>query len=283
MSRIFDALQKSGLEGAGFEFPLASSLPPVAQAAEEDNGEFVKSDLEECQSLPISVSSEGRLVCLTDEASLGAEKFRFLAVRLRQLQQSRPLKKVLITSTIPEEGKSMVSANLALSLANRRHQKILLVEGDLRRPSLSTRLGLRRLPGLIEWLQGNLNPLTNVYRLEEAGLWVLPAGDLLENPLELMQSGRLATLMDQLTNWFDWILIDSPPVLPLADTSVWSRLADGVLVVVREGTSRKRELERGLRVLEPSQVLGVVLNSCSPSDEGNYYQHYRPIGTPHTL
>ena len=66
--------------------------------------------------------------------------------------------------------------------------------------------------------------MTNIYRLEEAGLWFLPAGEPLENPLELMQSGRLAGLMDQLTAWFDWILIDSPPVLPLADTSVWSRV-----------------------------------------------------------
>jgi len=140
MSRIFDALQRSELEGNGFEFPLASSLadkgPPAAVV--ETNG-FATSDIAQFQSLAMSVSPNSRLVCLTDEASLGAEKFRFLAVRLRQLLQARSLKKVLITSTIPEEGKSMVSANLAIALAQRRQQKILLVEGDLRRPSLSTR------------------------------------------------------------------------------------------------------------------------------------------------
>ena len=95
-----------------------------------------------------------------------------------------------------------------------------------------------------------------------------------------MQSGRLAVLMDQLTTWFDWIVIDSPPVLPLADTSVWSRLADGVLLVAREGVSKKRDLQRGLRALESSHVLGVVLNSCSPGDQSNYYQRYKPLEAP---
>lgn len=280
MSRIFDALERSNLEGAGFDFPLVSPLPAeVAGAAEPDAGEIVTNEWDEFQSLPISVPTESRMVCLTDQASLAAEKFRFLAVRLRQLQLARPqLKKVLITSTIPEEGKSMVSANLAISLAHRRQQKILLVEGDLRRPSLNTRFGLQQLPGLSEWLRGNRNPITNIYRLEQAGLWFLPAGGLLENSLELMQSGRLSVLMDQLTTCFDWILIDSPPVLPLADTSVWSRFADGVLLVARERTSRKRELKRGLRALEPSYILGVVLNSCAPTEGNNYYQRYRPVG-----
>ena len=82
--------------------------------------------------------------------------------------------------------------------------------------------------------------------------------------------------MDQLANWFDWILIDSPPVLPLADTSVWMRMADGVILVAREGVTEKRELKRGLEVLEPSKLLGVVLNSSSETDHSNYYQRYAP-------
>ena len=90
-----------------------------------------------------------------------------------------------------------------------------------------------------------------------------------------MQSGRLAALLDRLTTRFDWIVIDSPPVLPLADTSVWARFTDGVLLVAREGTSKKRELQRGLRALESSHLLGVVLNSCAPTDQSNYYQRYQ--------
>ena len=277
MSRIFDALQRSELEGDGFEFPLASSLaakaPPAAVV--ETNG-FATRDIAQFQSLAMSVSPNSRLVCLTDEASLGAEKFRFLAVRLRQLLQARSLKKVLITSTIPEEGKSMVSANLAIALAQRRRQKILLVEGDLRRPSLSARFGLPKLPGLMDWLQSDLGPIANIYHLEEAGLWFLPAGSSRENNLELIQVERLSELMDQLTRWFDWILIDSPPIVPLADTSVWMRSTDGVLLVVREGTTQKRQLQRGLQILDRSKLLGVVLNSSNNTDHYNYYQRYGP-------
>src|SRR5207302_2783761 len=159
----------------------------------------------------------------------GAEKFRFLGVRLRQLQQVRELKTVLITSTIPEEGKSMVSGNLAVTLAQRKQQKVLLLEGDLRRPVLTARFGLQGLRGLSEWLESDTSQTANIHYLEGPGFWFLPSGKPPANPLELMQSGRLSGLLQQLAAWFDWILIDSPPVLPLADTSVWARLSDGVL------------------------------------------------------
>ena len=281
MSRIFDALQRSKLEGAGFEFPLVSSLEnDLAPVAEVETNDRVTNDVTRFKSLVLSASPESRLVCLTDPGSLAAEKFRFLAVRLRQLQRSSPLKTVLITSTIPEEGKSMVSGNLAISLVRRKRQKVLLLEGDLRRPVLADRFGLPKLDGLSEWLQKAPTPMTNIYHLEEAGLWFLPAGTPVENPLELMQSGRLPALMAQLTAWFDWIVIDSPPVLPLADTSVWTRFTDGVLLVAREGTTRKRELQRGLRALERSQLLGVVINSCVSADRSNYYQRYKRVDAP---
>src|SRR5207247_4535744 len=159
-------------------------------------------------SVPVKIKPDARLVCLTEKDSLAAEKFRFLAVRLRQLQQNRAVKKLLVTSTIPEEGKSMISANLALSLARKKRQRILLVEGDLRRPTLCESFGLRNLPGVSEWLKSGSSEITNVYHIDEAGLWFLPAGSPPENPMELMQSGRLAQLMEQLTVWFDWIVID---------------------------------------------------------------------------
>ena len=216
------------------------------------------------------------MICLTAPESLGAEKFRFLGVRLRQLQHSRPLKKLLITSTIPEEGKSTVSANLATILARKQQPKILLLDGDLRRPSLSKQFGLGKLPGLSEWLHGEPRPITHIYRLEGPNLWFLPAGRPPENPLELMQSGRLSKLMEQLAAWFDWIIIDSPPVLPLADTSVWGRLVDGILLVTREGTTKRRQLQRGLQALEQSKLLGAVVNSSASTDHTNYYYRYGP-------
>jgi len=96
-----------------------------------------------------------------------------------------------------------------------------------------------------------------------------------------MQSGRLSELLDQMAAWFAWIIIDSPPILPLADTSVWARIADGILLVAREGTTRKEQLKRGLEALvSQPKLLGVVLNGSTNADHRNYYQRYGRIVPP---
>src|SRR5271156_3888575 len=293
MSRIFDALQRSEAELSGAESSTFSVATELLQAAERKmfpggtNGKphatadpFESSlspesleTLAQCPVLPVSIPLENRLVALGKEGSLGAEKFRFLGVRLRQLRQTRPLKKILITSSIPQEGKSTVAANLACTLARRKQQKTLLLEGDLRRPTLAARFGLGRIPGLCEWLSGQAEGI-NLYRLESLGLWVLPAGAAPQNPLELMQSGQLAPLMSQLEAWFDWIVIDSPPVLPLADASMWSRLADGILLVTQNGTTEKRQLKRRIEAIEKSKLLGALVNSSANAAHTDYYQRY---------
>ncbi len=289
MSYIFDALQRSEMEREGTKTSLPESALAVAtdllEAAErkrrvgsatvaEHNPEPADF-LNQLPSLPVSLLPNSRLVAIGEEESLGAEKFRFLAVRLRQLRQSRTMKKVLITSTIPQEGKSTVAANLACTLARRKPHKTLLLEGDLRRPTVAQKFGLGNVPGLSEWLRGESESM-NIYRLEALGLWVLPAGSAPENALELMQSGRLSSLMDRLTSWFDWIVIDSPPVLPLADTSIWARLADGILLVTRKSVTEKQQLLRGLEALERSKLLGALVNGSTDAAHSDYYQRYGP-------
>ena len=301
MSRIFEALQRSESERSGVATAPAALATELLQAVEREASAIAPKDLpandftprdfagHECaendsasndlsrfQSLRVSLPEDSKLVCLNEPESFGAEKFRFLGVRLRQLQHTRPLKKLLITSTIPEEGKSTVSANLATILARRQQPKILLLEGDLRRPSLAKQFGLGVIPGLSEWLKGEPRPIEYIYRLEGLNLWFLPAGRPPENPLELMQSGRLSQLLNQMSAWFDWIVIDSPPILPLADTSVWARLADGILLVTREGITKRRMLQRGVQALEQSKLLGAVVNSSANTDHSNYYQRYGP-------
>jgi capsular exopolysaccharide synthesis family protein len=300
MSHIFDALQRSEVEQSGTDRSSFSLATELLQAAEEkmrvasipsgdslpdSSQKGLSLSLHECRSLPVSIPADSRLVAVGKEESLGAETFRFLAVRLRHLRQSRTLKRVLITSTIPQEGKSTVAANLACTLARRKQQKTLLLEGDLRRPTIATHFGLGRVPGLSEWFSGETSTF-NVYRLESLGLWVLPAGTAPENPLELMQSGKLPPLMEQLDAWFDWIIIDSPPVLPLGDTSIWSRLADGILLVTRKGTTEKHQLQRGLEALEKSKLLGALVNNSANAAHTDYYQRYGPatssIESPHS-
>jgi capsular exopolysaccharide synthesis family protein len=308
MSRIFDALQRSGTEQSGIEYPDVMSVAtevfeapqrqassdrattdqapaleipvvqvPVTEALPQE-GERENGAPPEFPSLEVYVTPSSRLVCFTEPDGLAAEKFRFLGVRLRQLQQNRPLKKVLVTSTIPEEGKSLVSANLAGVLA-RRKQKVLLLEGDMRRPILAEQLGLGRLAGLAEWLQGGLRRASNIYHLGGPDFWLMPAGDPPANPIELMQSGRLSELMGQLSTMFDWIVVDSPPLLPLADTTVWARVTDGILLVAREGKTEKARLQQGLEILKKSDLLGVVLNGCTNPSHKNYYQRYSPPAT----
>ncbi len=228
---------------------------------------------DQIQPLQISLPAQHRLVCLTDTESPAAEAFRLLGVRLRHLRKDRPLKKVLITSTIPQEGKSTVAANLACTLALRTEHKVLLLEGDLRRPTLSKMFGLGKNPGICEQLLGQRSLISSIYRLEGPGFWLLPVGIAPSNPLELLQSGRLTELVDRLSGWFDWIIIDSPPVLPLADTSVWMRLADGILLVTRQGTTEKRKLQRGLEAIESQKLIGALLNGTQNSSDSDYYDY----------
>ena len=285
MSRIFDALQRSGVEQTGVEYSdtvtMATKvfeIPELKEASadlvEDGNGALSQISLEQFPSLDTSVVPSSRLVFLTEPESLAAEKFRFLGVRMRQMQQTRAIQKVLVTSTLPEEGKSMVSANLAGVLARRKRHRVVLIDGDLRRPVLADKFGLGEHDGLAEWLRGDAETITNLYYLTEPDLWIMPAGHPPSNPLELLQSNRLSRLMEQLSSLFDWVIIDSPPLLPLGDTSVWQRLADGTLLVVREGTTEKTMLQRGLDVLRKADLLGVVVNSSSSGNHHNYYRRY---------
>jgi capsular exopolysaccharide synthesis family protein len=252
-------------EGGADDFLTAA---PVLRVEERGEGPM------QCETLSISATPDSHLVCLPDMESPAGEAFHLLGVRLRHLRRQRPLKKLLITSTIPQEGKSMVAANLACTIALRTQQRVVLLEGDLRRPTQSKIFGLPQKPGICEWLSGERTLIRSMYRLQGPGIWILPAGMATGNSLELLQSGRAAPLMEQLTTWFDWLIIDSPPMLPLADTSVWTNLADGILLVARQGTTQKRQLERGLEAVGTQKLIGAVLNSAKSVANTDYY--YRP-------
>lgn len=257
--------EKEFAVGVAAQLPMAApSISPVEPA----EGPM------QCEVLTISPAAEGHLVSLPDGESAASEAFHLLGVRLRHMRRQRPLKKVLVTSTIPQEGKSMVAANLACTLALRTQQKVLLIEGDIRRPTQSKIFGIVNKTGICAWLNGERSLVNSMYRLEGPGIWILPAGVATGNSLELLQSGRVIPMMEQLTNWFDWVVIDSPPVLPLADTSVWTNMADGILLVTRQGITQKRQLQRGLEALGTQKLIGALLNSAKSVPHTDYY--YRP-------
>ena len=312
MSQIFDALQRSEAERSGNKSPAAPHAiellqraesqasahrsvgdvpdfrgptvgPATAVAALEPDGEVQipspaagerSNDPMQCEVLNVSVLPESHLVSLPDSTNPASEAFHLLGVRLRHLRRQRPLKKVLVTSTIPQEGKSVVAANLACTLALHTRQKVLLLEGDVRRPTQSKIFGIANRQGICEWLNGDRTLASSMYRLERPGIWIFPAGAGTGNALELLQSGGATARMEEVMSWFDWVVIDSPPILPMADTSVWTNLADGILIVTRQGITEKRQLKRGLEALGTQKLIGAVLNSARNVPNSDYY--YRP-------
>lgn len=311
MSRIFDALLRSEAERSGVDVSTLSGATEVLEQAERHavtengapagngsapvaefgfrgseaaeaaavspagaglrNGEKRSDAYRDVQVLAPPLDLNGRLVSLGDQDGPAAEAFRFLGVRLRHMRRDRVLKKLLITSSIPQEGKSLVAANLACTLSLRSQQRAVLLEGDFRRPSLTQLFGLQGKPGICEWLREENELSESMYRLPNTPLWLLPAGSSSGNYVELLQSGRIARLVEEVAGAFDWVVIDSPPILPLADTSIWARLADGILLVVRRGRTEKKQLQKGLEAMERDKLIGAVLNSSSSSPHGDYY------------
>jgi capsular exopolysaccharide synthesis family protein len=294
MSYIFEALQRAEAERSGGSVPKdADSVADLLQKVEQEidrKQSLAESPLAaervvfpeagtfaSARVLLPALAADARLVSLTDQGSLAAEKFRVLGLKLRNLRERRKLKSIVITSSIPEEGKSLVAANLALNQSRSKILNTVLIDGDLRRPELGSRFGFNRnLAGLSEVLRGERKLSEVVYKLEGSGLWFIPAGITPENPIEVMQSGRLQQLLEQLETFFHWVIIDTPPVRPLADTPLWMKLSDGVLLVTREGVCEKKQLERALEVIDRSTILGVVVNSCSSNEQKYYYSRYGP-------
>jgi capsular exopolysaccharide synthesis family protein len=223
---------------------------------------------------------EQRLVALAEPGSSGAEMFRVLSTRLAHMQNKRALRKLLVTSSTGEEGKSVVAANLALTLAQRAGERTLLIEADLRRPNVSALFTSSKLKGITDWVEGKLALDDALYQVSGMPLWILPAGRPIEEPLPLLESDRFAEMLQTLATAFDWVVIDATPMLPMADATSLSRLSDGVLVVVREGHTRRKILNKALETIEKHKLLGLVLNEASMLQVGydRYYEGYGKDG-----
>jgi len=269
MGRIFEALQRSsGSKTSPESAPEFAVIPEIV-----DNGSSDTIDFTQIRSLPLAVDSEDRIVALEEQRTLGTEKIRILAARLRHLQDQRTMKRILVTSSVRGEGKTVLSTNLAVSLAKTK-QRVLLIDGDAHQANAGRILGVRGFAGLTDWWRSEEAIQSYLVRFNELQLWLLPAGSPIEQNVEMLQSRRLSAQLDRLSSSFDWMIIDSPPSAPLADAAVWSRLADAVLLVTREATTPQRLLKKVLDSLDHSKVLGIVLNDCSDRDQRYYAQYY---------
>ena len=202
--------------------------------------------------------------------SLAAEQYRQLRTRLAHAEGAQNLRTVLVTSPQKGEGKSITSANLALTMAQEMHRRVVIIEADLRKPSLRHLFGLPAGLGLAEYLSGAAE-LNEVMRfLPDHNLTVIDAGGSPANPAELLGSTAMRRLLDQLRSRFDRVILDTPPVLPLADVAVLAPLVDGALMVVRAGVTPKPAIENALRAFDSSRLLGVVLNESGMEEDYRY-------------
>jgi capsular exopolysaccharide synthesis family protein len=191
-----------------------------------------------------------------------------VAAELHQVQQARPLKIVLIASALPGEGKSVTAANLALALSEAYRKRVVLIDADLRRPTLHSLFGTGKSPGLNDCLAENI-PIRPA-RVSDT-LCLVPAGSPELNPLERLSSSGLRTLLSEQARRSDWVIIDAPPLAVCPDAGLLAALVDGVVLVVGAGQTPLAAVESAVKALGRERIVGVVLNrSTSPTTQYRY-------------
>jgi capsular exopolysaccharide synthesis family protein len=297
MSRIHEALKKAAQErssrlssGTSPEFvdvstdvsrttvpaedraaPLLVDLPPIRDSSFLSFEELVK----KCARPQWQPNPGINVFHGANSNPTGAESFRTLRSRLYQIAGTRQLKRVLVTSSIPQEGKTFVAANLAQSISRQDHRRVLLIDADLRISRLHQALGAPGTPGLTDYLCGEMDESAVIQRGPEGNLCFIPGGSLVSNPSELLLGARMKHLLERVTPVFDWLVLDSPPALPVHDASALADLCDGVLFVVRAGKTDFELAEKASSEFRDKNLLGVVLNCVEKNESyGGYYYSY---------
>jgi len=299
MSRIHEALKKAEQERAAVQASGASVLtapvmpdPPVPAATQPESG-----DERYLPTKPAITHSAGylrfedlRKHCAHPQWHMdpnvnvfinpaltahGSEQFRTLRSRLYQMRSSQTLRTLLVTSSVPAEGKTFVTNNLAQAIVRQPDRRALIIDADLRCSRLHVPLGAPASPGLTEYLKGEVDEMAIIQHGLEGNMCFIPGGNQVANPSELLTNGRLRVLLDRVAPVFDWIIMDSAPLLPVADSSFLADLVDGVILVVRAGQTPAETAQRACQELQGRNVVGVVLNAVGPDQAaGGYYSAY---------
>jgi protein-tyrosine kinase len=290
MSRIHEALKKAEQARAASQEgvqPETGHMPDMSPAGLipgpdipspeapvfSNHSPVVDTVLSRCASAPWHPDENTMLFFGAQDNARGMEEFRTLRSRLYQLREKMPLQKLLVTSALPKEGKSFVAANLAQVMVKQHGQRVLLIDGDLRGSTLHETFGTSGAPGFSEYLMGEKDEFSILQRGPMDNLFFIPAGRQASTPAELVANGHLKLLLNRLEPLFDWIVIDSPPVVPVSDASLLANFCDGVLLVVRSQVTpfdmaRKARLE-----FHDKQLVGVVLNGID-YDASAYSRYY---------
>lgn len=305
MSRIHDALKKAEQERTGTPRPDLGTqtvavrpapagveesahptaakeitIPAVQEVAPFSGPLTLETLLARCPISPWKPDPNKLLLANVQGFSLGSEEFRTLRSKLYQSRDTQPLRTVLITSALPQEGKTFVAGNLAQAIVRQRERRALLIDADLRWSRLHLSLGTRLSPGLTEYLRGEADELSILQRGTVENLFFIPGGKSVQNAAELIANGRLRTLLARLGPIFDWIILDSPPALAMSDASLMADLCDGVLLVVAAGKTPFDMAQKTRELFGQKHLLGAVLNRVQPgsTDSAYYYGYYDKSG-----
>ncbi len=294
MSRIHEALKKAEQERAASQMTtpegsplgeLASVPPPItttagspAAAAPQLSSQYTFDTLlARSTSANWNPNAATMLFFSQQEHAPGMEEFRTLRSRLYQMREKMPLKKLLVSSSLPKEGKSFVAANLAQVMVKQHGRRVLLIDADLRGPKLHECLGAPNQPGLSDYLMGQRDEFSIVQRGLMENLFFIPAGTQVSTPAELVANGRLKFLLTRVEALFDWIIIDSPPAVPVSDASLLANFCDGVLLVVRSNITPFDVARKARAEFRDKQLVGVVLNGID-EDASPYSSYYYGYG-----
>lgn len=293
MSRIHDALKRAEQERAtsmGTHFepafdqpqlqndgPLESmpSLQPSGATAipAMATGFNYESLLARCPQAEWTPDPLTMLFFQEDDSRIGAEEFRTLRSRLYQIREKMQLKRLMVTSALPKEGKSFVAANLAQVMVRQHGRRALVIDADLRNPGMHRHLGAAQSPGLADYLLGECDEVAALQRGPMENLFFMPAGKIVGSAPELLSNGRLKLLLQRVEPLFDWIIIDTSPVIPVSDATLIASSCDGILLVVRSNVTPS-DLARRARAEFPDKLLlGVVLNG-TPSGKLAQSKYY---------
>jgi protein-tyrosine kinase len=277
MSRVHDALRRA--EQAG------TIPPPVPRgegrgAAVSDPGPNLTGLLEQVQEITLHQAAEALLIDATRPHEAPMEEFRTLRTRLNHLKTLQPIHNVVVTSPSPAEGKSLSAANLALAQSHLAGNTTLLADFDFRRPVVHTLFGIDRSPGITDYLLGRAELSQIIKRVAGSNLYLMPAGEAVINPLELLNLREVKHLLDRLPSIFNWVILDSPPLLFAADANLLSTLCHGTLLVVRIGHTTIDSVTRAVQSLCNNNVLGIVVNGARRGELYSKYTYYHSYYTP---
>jgi protein-tyrosine kinase len=267
MSRVHDALRRAEQRGDNGRLSRrARSHVPVMKQFQEL--------LQEVQEIPYTPATDSYLVEITHPHGAPSEEFRTLRTRLNHLQKLQPIHSVVITSPCPAEGKSFAAVNLALAEAQLAGNLTLLADFDFRRPVIHNLFQVDRSPGITDYLMGNVPLAAAIKKVAGTNLYLLPAGESVSNPLELLNLPEAATMIEQLPAVFNWVLLDSPPLLFAADANLLSTMCDGAVIVVRIGVTTIDSVTRAMQSLCENNVLGVIANGARAGELYSKYTYY---------